>query len=51
MWLRRSPERRLQCVGWNTTLVLNTRLRWAYKKVKGKGKIYPRTGHEGPEGE
>jgi hypothetical protein len=25
--------------------------KWDKDKGKGKGKVYPRTGHEGPEGE
>jgi len=41
----------LQCVGCNTRPVQNTGLHWAYKKVKGKGNVYSRTGHEDPEGE
>jgi hypothetical protein len=41
----------LQYVGRTTRLFQNTGLHWAYIKVKSKGKVHSRTGHEGPERE
>jgi len=31
--------------------IQNTKLQLNTSKNKGKGKVHPRTGHEGPEGE
>jgi hypothetical protein len=37
--------------GWNFASHRHVQLPTQLVKVKGKGKVHPRTGHEGPEGE